>query len=196
MARDNSQNIAAIYAEALFEVAQQRHQSELVHAQLVGLAELIQTDAQFAEFLACPAIGRKQKIDSITRVFKDKLSELLMNFLDILNNRDRLALLSRISHEYNKLEDNRAGRIKATAVTAIELDDKEQARLSEQIGRALHKKVLLQTKTDISIIGGLILKIDNTIMDGSVKHSLEKLSEQIRQKAGELLANTQELIIE
>ena len=107
----------------------------------------------------------------------------MMDFLAVLAERNRLAALRAIESCYGELEDKHVGRVKGKLVTAIELDQKETARLTEQINRALRKTVTLQSRCDPLIIGGMILTIGGTVMDGSVRGSLNRLSRQLRQKS-------------
>jgi F-type H+-transporting ATPase subunit delta len=193
---DNTNAIAMIYAEALFDATGELGQEEDVRDQLCGLAEMVRSDSEFGCFLSNPAIWHKEKIANLGRIFKGRICDLLMNFLDVLNGRDRLSLLVKINDEYIKLEDRQAGRVKATLVSAIELTGKEQARLAEQIGRSMHKTVALGFEVDRAIIGGMILKVENRILDGSVKGTLKRLAGRIRQQTRGLLPGFEELIVE
>ena len=88
-----------------------------------------------------------------------------------------------MERHYVELEDIQAGRVKGKLTTAVELDHKEISRLTEQIGRALRKTVTLEKRCDPAIIGGMILNIGDTVIDGSVQGSLDRLSRRLRQKS-------------
>lgn len=182
MASDKSQAIAGVYAEALFELAQERGQGESVRQELSNLADLVRADPEWELFLESPAIGREHKIEVVRRVFAERLSDLTGDFLKVLASKDRLALLLEIEKCYLRLEDRQAGRVRGTLTTALELDKKELIRLSEQIGRALHKTVALQNRIDPAIIGGMIISVEDKMIDGSVRRRLQQFSRQARQR--------------
>ncbi|MFC1781968.1 ATP synthase F1 subunit delta [Planctomycetota bacterium] len=183
MAVDQWHAVAEVYAEALFELALEREQTEVVGGELSQLAQLLKSQREWALFLENPGVHPSEKAAVVKRVFKDKLSNLMMDFLGVLAVRNRLAALRAIESCYGELEDKHVGRFRGKLVTAIELDQKETARLTEQISRALRKTVALQSRCDPLIIGGMILTIGDTVMDGSVRGSLNRLSRQLRQKS-------------
>jgi len=183
LAVDQWQALGEVYAEALFELALERQLAEQVRRELGQLVELIAGEREWALFLESPGVHRSEKGAVIKRVLEGKIGDLMMDFLSVLAEKDRLAALAAIERCYGELEDKHAGRIKGKLVTAIELEQKEQVRLTEQIGRALRKTVTLQSRCDPSIIGGMILTIGDTMMDGSVRGSLDRISRQMRQKS-------------
>jgi F-type H+-transporting ATPase subunit delta len=183
LATDLSHAIAGVYASALFELAQEQNLGDAVHQDLEELAQLVETDAELAGFLENPALGHEDKAAVVTKVFHGKVSDLVLNLLMVLAQRDRLALVRDIRVAYNTLEDRHAGRIPGTLVTAVELSKTEQIRLTEQISRALRKTVVLQYAVDPAIIGGMVLTVEDTLLDGSVRCSLRQLGQQLRQEA-------------
>lgn len=187
MASDKSQAIAEVYAEALFELALERGQSESVREELSKLADLVRANPDWELFLESPAIGREQKSEVVSRTLAGRLSELTSDFIRVLAARDRLALLREIEDCYIRLEDQQAGRVRGTLTTAVQLDRKEVIRLSEQIGRALRKTVTLQNRRDPDIIGGMILTVEDKMFDGSVRRNLQQFARQARQRTQERL---------
>lgn len=194
MASDNSNAIAQTYAQALFDLAKERESTELVRQELENLAVCLEATPAFTVFLESPSISSTEKLGAIGRIFKETFSELLMHFLQVVGSRDRLGLLAEIQACFSGLDDERIGRVKGTLVTAVALSEKEVARLTEQIGRALRKSVSLDAQVDPSIIGGMVLTIEDTIMDGSIKKSLDRLLQQLRVETVQKLPVVSELI--
>lgn len=189
MAADNTRKISSVYAEALFKLACERSQVEGTRGELDGLGELVRGEGQFSAFLASPVIGRAEKMASLERIFSAELSELVRDFLGVLAGRDRLGLLGDIQKCYGQLDDQYAGRIRGKLTTAVELEQDEQIHLAEQIGRALRKTVSLAVGVDPSIIGGMVLRIEDMLIDGSVRCRLESFREWLlRQRGGEMRA--------
>jgi len=180
LAADNSNLIAMIYAEAIFELADERQQMQTLRAELEQLARFIEDIPDFRSFLESPALTRKQKSAALMRIFENRFSPLMLDFLKVVAAKDRLNLLIKIKYCFIQLEDKQAGRIKGVLTTAIKLSEMEKNRLTEQVGRALRKNVTLQYQVDPLIIGGMFLNIEDTIMDASVRGSLRQLTKKLR----------------
>jgi len=182
MSESAKEAAAKIYAEVLFELARESQANETVYQEMQALAELITGNADFAAFLESPAVSREYKKNMLAKVFSGRFSDLTMKFLAVTAARDRLGLLPAILSVYKELEDARTGLVKGTLTTAVALENTEHLRYAEQIGRALQKKMVLQTKVDPSNLGGLILKVGDTIMDGSLLGALQRMARQLQKK--------------
>lgn len=168
-----------IYAKALFELGQERQESEKLHQDLKLMSQIVEEHRDLRVFLDSPAINRQQKSESILRIFAGRVGELTCDFLRVLASKDRLNLICEIQDSYEELENEQAGRVEGTLTTAVELSTQEESRFSEQISRALRKDVILQTRVDPAIIGGMVIKVEDTLMDASIKGSLKQFSERL-----------------
>ena len=180
---DSAQSIAAVYAEALFELAQERQLSIEVRGELEQLAELERDDEQWCLFLDSPAVRRVEKKAAVLRIFSGKLSELTVDFLAVLAGKGRLGLLPQIAKSFVALEDRSASRVRGTITTAVELSRDEQVQMAQQISRALKKEVILQAKVDESIIGGMFLKVEELRFDATIKRKLENFLRKLKERA-------------
>ena len=196
MAADHSNAIAMIYAEAMFALAEEQQQTEKLCAELNVIAQAIEANPDFAVFLESPAINRDRKAASISRIFQGKVSQLMIDSLKVIAAKDRLNLLVEIQQCFEELDDRKAGRVKGSITTAVELPPKEQSRLTEQINRAIRKTVSLTSIVDPSIIGGMVLTIEDTVMDVSVKGALQQLTQKLRLQAAEKLPRGRDLIVQ
>ena len=187
MANKNPESIALVYAEALFELALEKGQAEDLEVEFGHLADLIRDQSEFALFLESPAITTDQKKACLTKAFEGRVSDMFLDFLNVVADKGRLDCLLDMQISFSRLADEKAGRIQGVLTTAVELSKKEQVRLSEKIGRALRKTIELESVVDPSILGGMVLKIGDTLIDGSVKRSLARLRKQLR------ISGTQEL---
>jgi F-type H+-transporting ATPase subunit delta len=183
LASDQSQAIAQVYAEALFEIAQEREQAASVREELSQLAEMVRYGEPWRTFLETPAIRREEKAATIEKVYRGKVSDLAMDFLMVVARKHRLGLLCDMAEAFVALEDQAAGRVRGEIITAVELDAHEQVRLAEQVSRALRKTVALRSKVDPAILGGMVLTIEDTVMDGSVRRRLRQYAEYLRRGA-------------
>lgn len=182
MSENETESIAKVYAQALFDLAGERRMNEVVRQEIQALAELIGKDTDLARFLESPAISRDHKTMFLTKVFSGCFSDLMMDFMGVVAAKDRLGFLPVILSEYTDLEDVRMGLVKGTLTTAVALENEERIRYSEQISQALRKTFQLQMKVDPSILGGMILAVGDKIMDGSIRGSLQRMARQLRKK--------------
>ena len=184
MAQASAESIARRYAAALFELALESQQTELVREEIDAIANLLQQNHGFRELLVNAAIHHKHKAEVISRVFANQLSELAMNFLQVVIAKDRSPLLLEICDEYIIIDDEHAGRVHGVLVTAINLDANEIAEFARQIGDSIKKQVTLSNRVDATILGGSILTIGERVWDNSVRENLHRLSQHLR-TAGE-----------
>ncbi|MBN1764747.1 MAG: ATP synthase F1 subunit delta [Sedimentisphaerales bacterium] len=196
MASEEYQTIAWEYAKAIYELSQGQNLTETVRAELEGLAQLTGEIDEFGIFLENPSIHRDDKAAGLENMFQGKVCDLVMNFLKVLANRERLNLLNRISQNFSNMDDARQGRVKGRLTTAIALDGREYSRLTEQIGRTMHKKVTLMADVDPAIIAGMILTIEGKVMDFSVRGALQQFSRQLKQSAGEKIRTDNQLLMD
>ncbi len=187
MATDRSQSIAQVYAQSLFELAHEQGLIESIRKELEAIADAIQANPDFTVFLETPAIGIDQKKQVVSNIFAGKTSDLMTDFLMVVAEKGRLELLVQIQECYCKLDDQNAGRVTGKLTLAIEMKEKDIARLKEQIGRAIRKTVELETTVDPSILGGLILTIEDCMIDGSIRRSLQNIGQQLSVNASNVL---------
>ena len=183
MANENAIAIATLYAEALLELVVERNQIDTVREEFSSLAEALKADEELAQFLETPAIGSEQKKAGLRRILDGKVSELFMDFLMVVADKDRLSILGDMASVFEDLLDRRKGRIRGRLTTAVELEPGRLEQIAAQIGAALGKSVALESHVDANILGGMILNVDDTLIDGSVRRRLQLLQRQL-QKAG------------
>ena len=194
MTTNRSHSIARVYAEALFELAEEQQLTPVVRDQITALARLVRDHPDFAVFLETPALSRNRKIEALIRIFDDRVHPLVMDFLKVVADKQRLNLFGEIEHAYIELDDQKAGRVRGLLTTAVELAAPELNRLNEQINRALHKNATLQVRIDPAILGGFMLNIENTVVDASVQGRLDQMSGRLRRRAAQTLPRGCDLI--
>ena len=174
MSNETKSSIAYVYAKALLELAIERDLVQSLREELEELRILIHGERELALFLESPSIRTEQKIESMKRIFGSNVSELMLDFLCVLATRDRLALLEEIPLSYAKLDDERQGYVSGTVTTAVELSEEELSEITERVCSILNQKVRLKSIVDPAIIGGIILQVEDTVMDNSLSCSLRR----------------------
>ena len=167
------------FAEALLELAEASGQADAVQADLDSIAELVGLDHDFAELLDSPLIAPAAKGGSVQRIFAGRVTELTGRFLRALAEHDALSLLRVLGEQFRLERDDRLGRIHAEATTASPLDEAAQVVLKGKLSAALAAEVMLHCRVDAAVLGGMVLRIGDTLFDGSVRRRLEEFRRQV-----------------
>lgn len=175
----------------MFELVLEKKQAEAVQVEFAKLAEIIHSTDSFELFLQSPAISLDAKKETLAKALTGRVSDLFMDFLMVVADKDRLDVLMAMYDRFEALLDRHAGRVKGALTTAFELSDKEIAKLSKDISQKLNKTVTLEARVDPAIIGGMVLNIDDTVVDGSVRRRLQLLDRKLKLTGAEQLRDTE-----
>ncbi len=174
------EEIAQVYARALFEVADERNALDEIRDQLGAFADAMHENRDLAVFFFSPYFSVDEKKDGLERAVQDANPEF-DNFLQALIERHRMPAIFRIRTEFDSLWDEARKLLPVQIVSAIELDDATVQSLGDQIGRQVDRKIELSSAVDPDILGGIVLKVGNLILDASIKNRLEQLRKQVAQ---------------
>ncbi len=164
------------YALALFEAGLDLDKIDEFNKELDFLQTVFDQEEQLLQLLSHPRIKKDEKKDLINRIFKDKLSQELVNFIYILIDKRREAHIIDIITKYKELFNEHKNIIKVVAMTAVPMEEKARNKLVEVLASKLDKTVELTNEIDKSVIGGVVLNIENKVVDGSLKGQLDSLS--------------------
>jgi F-type H+-transporting ATPase subunit delta len=165
------------YAQAMFELALQEKQLESCQQGLEKIAELIQDESMLA-LLEYPKLPFEAK-ETLLRERLGAVHPFVLNLVLLLVSKEGLRLAGDISHHYRLLLDAQRGIEHAELTTAIPLNDKEKAVISQRIGEILGRKVALDLQVDPAILGGFIARIEDMLIDGSVRQNLDSLGKSL-----------------
>lgn len=172
--------VAKRYAKALEEVAAEANAGESVGAELDRLATLWQQEPAILAFFGNPGILLRDKERALrTIVARMKLSPLLTRFLELLLTRDRVRALPAVARVYRDLMNKRLGRVQATVTTAVPLATNLEKSLRRRMGDMLGQTVSLDPRVDPAILGGIVVQVDSTVYDGSLRTQLRYLRERL-----------------
>jgi F-type H+-transporting ATPase subunit delta len=170
---------AVTYARSLLELAQERKVAEPVGQELAAIAEVLKANPTFLAFLRDPGIGRDERTRVVDRVLKSQASPLLANFLGVLAAHDRLGILDQIAAAYNDLLEELLGKVEVDVTVATRLSADELEQVRQKVSAALKKDAVVHQYVDESIIGGLVLRVQDKLIDASVKSQLETMKRQL-----------------
>jgi F-type H+-transporting ATPase subunit delta len=167
--------IAKNYAEALLELARRAEDPAGWGKLMRDVANGVQEDITVQHFLESPKVSEQQKIDVLFQAFGDRVPRHFLRFLQTLVRKRRQMLIPVIASEYDKLLDIHEGRVHANVTVARETSDQDTARIAEQLSRVVGKTVVPHVSVNPAILGGVVVKIGDTVMDGSVRRRLARL---------------------
>jgi ATP synthase F1 delta subunit len=174
--------LAQVYARSFFEVAREQLKLDELREQLGQFADALDANRELALFFFSPYFSTKEKQDGLARLL-DGAEEALLNFLGLLIENHRMPVIFRIRQQFEHLwqEENRMLPVEITS--AIELDQATTEELGRKIGERAGRKVALAARVDPDILGGIVLRVGNSILDASIRNRLEQLRRHVAQGA-------------
>ncbi|HZJ29242.1 MAG TPA: F0F1 ATP synthase subunit delta [Solirubrobacterales bacterium] len=172
------QEVARVYAEALFESARKGGRLGQVHAELAQLDEALTASEDLRLFLFSPYFSSAEKGEGLRKAVAGASPETT-NFLDLLAEKHRLPILSRVRRELDQLWEAENRRIAVTVTSAIDLDPAVISRVGEAIEAQTGQQVELSSEVDAEILGGIVLQVGNMVLDASIRNRLEKLKKNV-----------------
>lgn len=167
--------LASRYAQAIYELAAEKQALDAVEEQLILIEQTISSVPELGTLLYHPQVPVEAKKDTIVKVFGADLTEYVRNFLLLLIDKRRETALPGIIKEYRVLANQARNITEAEVTTAMPLADGERQALAAKLSAVTGKKVILNTNIDQSILGGVIVKIGDKLIDGSVTRQLKAL---------------------
>jgi len=176
------EEIAQVYARSLFEVAKEQYLLDTIREQLGQFADALNDNREVAIFFFSPYFQTSEKKAGLERMISGA-EPIFMNFLQALLERHRMPAIFRIRAAYEQMweEENRLLPVQVTS--AVELDEQTINSIGERIGQQTGRKIELSSEVDDGIIGGIVLRVGNVILDASIRNRLEQLRKQVAQAA-------------
>ncbi|MEE8473078.1 MAG: ATP synthase F1 subunit delta [Dehalococcoidia bacterium] len=165
------------YAQAVFQMAAEPGEQDRWHSDLRLIAQAL-TDPQFQKILASPKIRFEQKASMLAKVLEG-VGPLALNLASLLTAQGHMGIAGGIAEEYGRLLDDQRGIEHALVTTAIPLDDKGRDNVARKLGELRGKKVIVETREDAAIIGGLVARIGDQLLDGSTRGKLQAMRKNL-----------------
>jgi len=174
------EELAQVYGRSLFQVALEQGKLDSLREQLGQFADAVDQNHDLAVFFFSPYFSTKEKQDALARML-DGADPILMNFLKLLIENHRMPVIFRIRQEYERLWDEENKTLPVEITSAIALDEQTTASLGKTIGERAGRKVTLAARVDPDILGGIIIRVGNSILDASIRNRLEQLRRHVAQ---------------
>lgn len=166
------------WAKALMELTQEDSSlsKEAVLSDIRDVAKTFKSSGELSDVMNNPSISIEEKQVVICKLFQDKVLPLVYNFLFVLNLKKRLNIISDIADKFEKELEELKNVVRVDITSAIDLSEERKSGIKERIAEKLKKTVKASWEVDSDIIAGLIFNIDDTVIDNSIRHKLDKLS--------------------
>ena len=172
------EELARVYANALFESAKELDKLDQIHEQLGEFADAMNDNRDLQVFLFSPYFSSAEKREGISRAVSGAEPEFV-NFLELLAEKHRMPAIFRIRRGFDELWSEEKKRLEVTLTSAVELDAKVAERVGDEIARQTDREIDLFTEVDPEILGGLVLRVGNRVLDASLRSKLERLRKEV-----------------
>ncbi len=176
------EEIAEVYSRSLFEVAQEHDVLDRVHDELGEFVDALNDSRDLQVFFFSPYFSAKEKKEGIDQAVSDA-DEHFLHFLELLAERHRLPAIFRIRREYDRMWAEENKLLEVSVTTAVKLDQQVVDDIGKRIEEQTGRRIQLSSTIDPGIVGGLVLRVGNMIMDASLKARLERLRKQVARGA-------------
>ena len=176
------EEIARVYAEALFDVAKDKDKLDRIHDELDQFADALDDDREMQVFFFSPYFSSAEKQAGLEKAVSGADDEFL-NFLNLLNEKHRMPLIFRIRRQFEDAWKKENKKLDVTVTSAVELDPEVAKRVGAEIEKQTGQDVELESHVDENILGGIVLQVGNMVLDASIRNRLEKLRKTVARAA-------------
>ena len=179
--------IADVYAQSLYALADERGQADEIFEEFGDLIRYLDDDAAFASYLADARVDSDRRKALLEKVFRGRMSDLLLDALQVLNDKDRLGILAVVFERLRVAHAARKGEVEVHVTTAYPLTDELRAKVAAAVRERTSKTARLIETTDADLLGGLIMRIGDTKIDTSVANHLRRVRDALKTRASQEL---------
>jgi F-type H+-transporting ATPase subunit delta len=170
------------YAKALFELAAEQGKVEAWSERLAALRQIIESASELQDVLVNPIYTADQRRAILGKIATAlSLDAAIANLISLLGDRNRLGYLAGIVDAFTALADQKLGRVRARVTSAVPLDPAAAGELSDRLARATRAQVIVDSKVDPQLIGGVVAQVGDLTYDGSIRAQLEALRTDLKQ---------------
>lgn len=164
------------YAKGLLQLGKEAKSLDVLLADMQFIRSTFESSMSFHKMLQSPVIRDEKKLSIVLEVFKGKVSETTERLIEVLSEKSRIGLLFHISKAFETLYNVHAGILEISISTAFDLDAKQVDQLVNSMAKSTGKKIKASVIADKKLIGGVSIKYNDTVIDGSVRNKLEQMT--------------------
>jgi F-type H+-transporting ATPase subunit delta len=172
------EEIAQVYARSLFEVAKEHDRLDVVREQLGQFADALDGNRELSIYFFSPYFSTEEKKEGLGKLLSD-VDPTVANFLELLVENHRMPVIFRVRRDFERLWEQENQLLPVTITSAVELDEATVKSIGETIGQQTGQHVELTTNVDPDVLGGLVVRVGNSILDASIRNRLETLRRSV-----------------
>ena len=172
------EEIVAVYARSLFEVAKEQGKLDELRQQLGEFTDAMEADRELQVFFFSPYFSTQEKEDGLDRAVSGA-DETIINFLKLLIENHRMPVIFRVRRGYDELWEEENKRLPVQVTSAVELDEATVKQIGDRIAEQTGQQVDLSSSVEPDILGGIVVRVGNQVLDASVRNRLEQLRKQV-----------------
>jgi F-type H+-transporting ATPase subunit delta len=172
------EEIAQVYARSLFEVAKEHDRLDVVREQLGQFADALDGNRELSIYFFSPYFSTEEKKEGLGRLLTD-VGPTVENFLELLVENHRMPVIFRVRRDFEHLWEQENRLLPVTITSAVALDEATVKSIGDTIGRQTGQRVELTTTVDPDVLGGLVVRVGNSILDASIRNRLENLRRSV-----------------
>ena len=172
------EEIAQVYSRSLFEVAKEQGKLDDIREQLGEFADALDASRELQVFFFSPYFSTEEKKDGLARAVT-QADEILINFLGLLLDKHRMPVVFRIRRQLDERWEEENAMLRVEVTSAVELDDSVVRQIGNRVGEQTDRKVELASRVDPDILGGIVLRVGNSIIDASIRNRLDQLRREV-----------------
>lgn len=175
-----AERLAGKYALAIFEIAEDTSSIPNMYKQLLSVQELFKNNGELSAFIYNPLVPKLSKKEVVQKVFADGLDPMLLNFLLVLIEKDRISLFEAICKAYKSFMNEKENIVDVKVITARQIEPEQENEVVARISKMLNKKVILNKHIDEKIIGGIVIQVGDKLIDGSIVRQLKNIKRSLK----------------
>ncbi|WP_286724166.1 F0F1 ATP synthase subunit delta, partial [Pelotomaculum sp. PtaB.Bin117] len=173
--------VAGRYSAALYDLAVESNQVDQIEEELKAVDTILQENTDLQKVLYHPQITAAAKKELLDQLFKGKISELTLNFIKLLVDRRRETFLGDIASEFIAKANAARNIVEVRVTSVVDLKDQEKGEFDQLLAKLTGKKVQVSYATDPSLLGGVLIRIGDKVIDGTIKAKLAALGDRLKQ---------------
>ena len=167
--------VGSVYGESLYELAKDESLTKLIGEQAAVLQQSFQQEPDFIRLLSSPNLTKAERCQVLDDSFRGKVHAYVLNFLKILTEKGYMPYFSDCCDAYTEHFDQDNGILRVNAVSAVELTDQQKDKLTQKLSRITGKEIVLRTRIDPAVLGGIRLDYDGQRLDDTVSHRMDTI---------------------
>lgn len=175
----SARQVGVLYAKALYAAAAKSNSLDEVAADFEAVMQVLESHPTWIDFARSGMISNEQRAEIYRKGFEGKAAPVFVNFLRTVAMHGRQQMLRAIFRAFREMNDERTGQVRIEVITPTKLDEEVSKRMSEGLLQSLGRKPIFEPRLDPRLIGGVMLRVGDTVYDGSVATQLEKIRTQM-----------------